>query len=222
MSVEIYWGSGSPYAWRVLLAAEAKGVPYVSHLLSFQAKEHKTPEFLKMNPRGAVPVLKDGDTVVTESLAIMHHIDQKAADPSLFGRTPAERTRVLEWSSRVVYDMEDAVWNFARPLLAAKPADDLAQKVAEARPKLEDVLGQLEAALASRPYLAGEALSAADLAAYPFLMFALRAAGKEAAKPLDLGLLPLAARYPRLAAWQGRIEALPGYDRTYPPHWRAM
>lgn len=39
------------------------------------------------------------------------------------------------------------------------------------------------------------------------------------AKPLDLGLL-LDARYPRLAAWMQRIEQLPGYERTYVPHWR--
>ncbi|MGE0718557.1 MAG: glutathione S-transferase family protein [Alphaproteobacteria bacterium] len=220
MSIQIYWGSGSPYAWRVLLAAEAKGVPYESHLLSFQAKEHKAPDFLKMNPRGSVPVLKDGDTIVTESLAIMHHIDQAAGGPALFGRTPAERTRVLEWSSRIIYDLEDAVTAFARPLFASTPAPDLAQKVSDALPKLETVLAQLETQLAATPWLAGDAMTAADLCAFPFVMTIPRAAGKDAAKPLGLTIVPLSGRYPKLAAWQARIEALPGYDRTYPPHWR--
>jgi glutathione S-transferase len=38
--------------------------------------------------------------------------------------------------------------------------------------------------------------------------------------PLELGVLPLASTYPALAAWMARMEALPGYQRTYPPHWR--
>ena len=89
MSVEIFWGSGSPYAWRVLLAAEARKVPYESRLLSFSAKEHKAPTFLAVNPRGKVPALRDREQVVTESLAIMHHLDGLGSGPALFGATPA-------------------------------------------------------------------------------------------------------------------------------------
>lgn len=48
------------------------------------------------------------------------------------------------------------------------------------------------------------------------------AAAKDVARPLELGLYPFEERYPALAAWCGRIEELPGYDRTYPPHWRAQ
>jgi glutathione S-transferase len=48
----------------------------------------------------------------------------------------------------------------------------------------------------------------------------LRAAGKEAARPLDLGLIPLAKTFPNIARWVQRVEQLPNYERTYPPHWR--
>src|SRR5258708_6510167 len=48
----------------------------------------------------------------------------------------------------------------------------------------------------------------------------LRAAGKDEGSQFDLGLLPLKDHYPRLAAWMEQIERLPGYERTYPPHWR--
>ena len=70
MALEFYWGSGSPYSWRVLLALEYKGVPYESHVLQFSKQEHKSPQMLRMNPRGRVPVLRDADFVVYESLAI--------------------------------------------------------------------------------------------------------------------------------------------------------
>ncbi|WP_374445190.1 glutathione S-transferase family protein [Stella sp.] len=221
MSVEIYWGSGSPYAWRVLLAAAARHVPYESRLLSFSAKEHKAPAFLAVNPRGKVPALKDGDRVVTESLAIMHHLDGLGSGPALFGASHAERTHILEWCSRIVSDLEEAVYGVARPLMFAKPDADTAGKVEAALPALHAELAGLETALAQGDWLAGgPAPSAADFAAFPFLKYVERAAGKEAARAIDLGVRPLAARYPRLAAWQARIEAMPGYERTYPPHWR--
>ena len=63
MALELWWGSGSPYSWRALLALEHKRLPYVSHLVQFSKQEHRSPQMLQMNPRGRVPVLKDGDYV---------------------------------------------------------------------------------------------------------------------------------------------------------------
>jgi glutathione S-transferase len=68
--------------------------------------------------------------------------------------------------------------------------------------------------------LVGAAITAADIAVFPFVQLLLRAASKEAAQPLNLGWLPLAQHYPNLARWTARIEELPNYQRTYPPHWR--
>jgi glutathione S-transferase len=56
MALEIFWGSGSPFSWRVLLGAEIKGLVYESRLLDFSKGHLKAPEFLQMNPRGRVPV----------------------------------------------------------------------------------------------------------------------------------------------------------------------
>ena len=59
--VEIYWISGSPFAWRVLLTAEVKGIPYEGKLLEASKGELKTPEFLAINPLGRVPTIRDGN-----------------------------------------------------------------------------------------------------------------------------------------------------------------
>ena len=77
MALTLYWGSGSPFSWRVLLALEHKRLPYESQLLHFDKQEHQSPQMLKMNPRGRVPVLKDGDYVVFESVAILYYLDVK-------------------------------------------------------------------------------------------------------------------------------------------------
>ena len=95
MALEIWWGSGSPYSWRALLALEYKQLSYESHLVQFAKQEHKAPALVKMNPRGRVPVLKDGDYVCFESLAILHYLDRKYPERPLFGRTAEEVTRVV-------------------------------------------------------------------------------------------------------------------------------
>ena len=90
MAIEVFWGSGSPFAWRVLLALEFKKLPYVPHLLQFSKQEHKSPQMLALNPRGRVPVLKDGDYVCFESLAILYYLDLKYPRPPL-KRVPSRR-----------------------------------------------------------------------------------------------------------------------------------
>jgi hypothetical protein len=90
MAIELYWGSGSPFAWRVMLTLEVKGLLYESKLLEFSKGDHKTPPILQLNPRGKVPTLKDGDFVVYESLAIMSYLDRKYPATPLFGTTAEE------------------------------------------------------------------------------------------------------------------------------------
>ena len=74
--------------------------------------------------------------------------------------------------------------------------------------------------LAGAHWLVGDKISAADIGVFPLVQLLVRAASKEAAQPLDLSLLPLAQTFPNVASWVRRIEALPNYQRTYPPHWK--
>ena len=99
----------------------------------------------------------------------------------------------------------------------------VAEKEAEIRAAATTVYAELvhvEAAVAKSPWLAGATISAADIVVYPWMQMLLRAAKREAAKPLNLKFLPFDVRYPHLAAWVKRIEVIPGYERTYPPHWQ--
>jgi glutathione S-transferase len=220
MAVEILWVSGSPFSWRVLLCAEVKAVDYQSHLLSLEKGEHKTPEYRKLNPRGRTPLLRDGDFVLTESVALMVYLDRIGSGPTLFGASPRESARVFEALSEISSDFERTAFAFAEPMLfgSATPGDPT--PLVKGAGKMRAELAHFETRLAAHDYLAGATLSAADLAAYTGVIFALRAAGKEIAKDLDLQLLPIETHYPHLAAWTKRIEALPGYAKVYPPHWK--
>ncbi len=220
MAIEIFYVSGSPYSWRVLLTAEAKGVPYTTKLLSLAKHEHRAPEFLKINPRGRTPLLKDGDFVVSESLAMMVYLDRLSATTPLFGTNPKEEAKVLEATSQVLFDFERAGLEFAQPVLFGSPTAGSAEPMKKAAEKLQGELKWIEERLVKAPYLVGAAMTAADICAFPLVMFLIRAAGKDFAKEIDLGILPVETHYPSISAWIKRFEALPYYDKVYPPHWR--
>jgi glutathione S-transferase len=202
----------------VLLALEVKGLPYQSRLLERSKGEHRTPEFLAMNPRGQVPVLHDGEVTVRESIAILAYLDRQYPEPPLFGRTGAEAAaiwqEVMEATSYI-----DRFDDFILPLYFGESAAKEAQ-VRAAIPGIEAELDRLERTLKARPWLAATTLSAADVTVYPMVRSLLRAAEKPDAARFEHSFLRLAEHRPAIVAWMGRIEALPGYDRTFPPHWR--
>ena len=115
--------------------------------------------------------------------------------------------------------LRDPVGAISRPLFRGK-AQEFADQVTKAAGTVRDELGLLEARASDGPWLAGEAISAADLVAYPVVMQLLRAVSRDDAAPLDLGLHPLSDVFPMLDGWCRRMETLPGYDNAYPPHWK--
>jgi glutathione S-transferase len=219
MPIDVYWGSGSPYAWRVLLALEHKRLAYTSHLLQFSKHEHKSPQMLAMNFRGRVPVLKDGDYVVFESVAILYYLDQKYPEPPLFGRTPEEAGVIMRVICEYQAYAEPHVMRIARSFFTP-PTPLRSDELAEAVQGVASEARSIEGRLAHSDWVVGETLSAADLVIYPGLKFLLRTLKKPAAADLSSRFLPLDVNYPALSRWAARMEALPGYEKTYPPHWR--
>ena len=218
MAIELFWVSGSPFSWRVQLALEVKGLPYQSRLLEMSKRAHRTPEFLAMNPRGQVPVLRDAEVVVHESIAILAYLDRRYPQEPLFGTSPAETAaiwqEVMEGALHV-----DGFDDFILPLYFGESAAKEKQ-VRDAIPKIDAELDRLDRTLTGRTWLAVSTLSAADITVYPMVRSLVRAAGKAEAARFEHGFLPISQRRPAVAAWMARIEALPRYDRTFPPHWR--
>jgi len=220
MAMDLYWASGSPFSWRVLLTLEIKRVPYEPHLIQFSKQENRSPAFLQMNPRAQVPLLRDGDAIVYESVAIMAYLERKHPDPPLFGRTPAETGLIWRFVCEELSYLDQPAEAYILPLYENR-AEEKAADVRAALPLIQKELARLEQALTGREWLVGDRISAADIAVYPMLKSLERAATKPQGVSFDLGVLPLRDRYPALGRWTARIEALPGYERTYPPHWRA-
>jgi glutathione S-transferase len=166
-----------------------------------------------------VPTLKDGDFVIYESLAIMSYLDRKYPDPPLFGETPEETGliwRVLAECESYLVSAGDKV---VRPIFFGKGLDKVAE-IEQAAQTFCHELRKIDEGLAASRWLVGDKISAADIGVFPLIQLLLRAASKDAAQPFNLDLLPLGQTFPNVARWVQQIEALPNYQRTYPPHWR--
>src|ERR1700691_6210008 len=199
MAVRFYYASGSPYAWRVWLALERKGIPYHRKTLSFSDGDLKTQEYGALNPRRRVPVLVDDDFVLTESGAIVEYIEDRWPNgPALFASEP--RKRAIQ--RRMVREADHYLADIGTRFPTA-PSEETANN-------LRQELALWEGA-ATGDYLTGD-LSAADLTVYPLMALFERIASRrpDFARSDFIG--------PRLSAWMDRLQALPIVQHTRPPH----
>jgi glutathione S-transferase len=213
MALTFYFGSGSPFAWKVWLTLEHKGIPYTAKRLSFDKDETRTPEFLKVNPRGKVPAIVDDGFALYESNAICEYLDEKYPEKALLPKDAKSRALVR----RLVGEADDSLYKpgsdlMAKVLYTAEAERDQKQ-IADAKAKLVEELAYW------RDYLKGDyfagALSLADFAVYPYMRMPLRLEERVPGQGLKRAELPA-----NLAAWMKRIEALPYFERTIPPHWK--
>jgi len=215
MALTLYYGSGSPYAWRAQFALEHKALPYELKVLSFSAGDTRKPEFVALNPRHQVPVLVDGDFVLWESNAIVEYVDEAypGRGAPLFPGDTKTRAIVRRFIEEVDNYYNKAIDPILDQAFWVKPEERDAAKLAGGRNKAVEELATFSKAMRG-DYLAGP-LSAADFTFYPLVAFLYRA---QKIKLPDLDADAMLT--PELRAWKSRIEALPYFDKTIPPHWK--
>jgi glutathione S-transferase len=211
MAIDLYWGAGSPYCWRVLLALEHKRLEYRSHPLKFDQQEHKAPQMLAMNPRGRLPVLRDGDYVVFESVAVLYYLDRKYPDPPIFGSSAEEGGVIMRviceyqaYAEPSVMKIVDTLIDRREPVLGA----GLAEAMSEAMHRAAGEARTIERRLAQSDWVVGENFSAADMVIYPDIRLLLRALAQPAAHELAARFLPVEVNYPALGRWLERVASM--------------
>jgi len=189
--------SGNCYKIRLFLSI--LGIGYTKVPVNLGAGEHRTPEFLALNPNGLVPVLTDGATTLYDSAAILSYLARKYADAAWFPIEPEPFAQVVRW---LAFEQNEVRYGLTRArALALKLSTQLTRTgtLEESLMLANLALEILERRLAETEWLAGTTHpTVADIACYPYTALCGDA---------DLSLDP----YPGIRRWIAAIEHRPGY-----------
>jgi glutathione S-transferase len=156
-----------PNSYRTRIFMAEKGIELPMVQLDYAKREHKSPDFLKLNSLGQVPVLVLGDgTVITESIAICRYLEALHPTPALFGADAAAKGKVEMWNRRMESEIFGTIGNvvlhtneFFKERLTQVPAFAEAQKQA-----IPEKWAWLDREMSDgRPFLAGDEFSTADI-----------------------------------------------------------
>jgi glutathione S-transferase len=185
--------SGNAYKVRILLALLR--VPHEVVLLDLAKREHKTPEFLRLNPRGEVPVIEDAGAVVWDSGACLVYLARKHGGERWLPTAPAPMAEVMQWLSLAASEIQFGLQYARRGLMQKRwTAGTLEQNHAIARVALTAI----EQRLKKNEWLALDRATIADVACFSYVESA-----PESGIPLDA--------YPNISAWLERCMALPDW-----------
>jgi glutathione S-transferase len=193
--MKLYFGevSGNSYKVRILLSLLK--APHEVVMIDMKNKGHKAPEFLKLNPRGEVPVLQDGGVVLWDSAAILAYIARKHGGEQWFPSEPGAMAQVLQWVALAGNEIQFGLQYARRGILHGRwTAGTLEQGQAMGRVALE----AMERKLKSNDWLALGHPTIADVACFPYIETA-----PESKVPLET--------YPGVIKWLERCRKLPGW-----------
>lgn len=191
--MKVYINERSGNAYKPLLLLSMLGIPYEAVAIDLARREQKRPEYLKINPRGQVPALEDGGTVIWDSTAILVYLARKYGGERWLPTDPEPMANVMQWlafaQNEIHYGLQfaRAIRHFGRP-----------GNFGECEAYGRNALAVLDKYLAHHSWLALERMTIADVACFPYVALAPDA-------DIDLGA------YPAVTRWIARIKAQPGY-----------
>ena len=204
--MKLYLNTLSPNVRRVRLTAAVLELQLEEKTLDFTKGEHKSPEYLALNPNGAVPTLVDGDLVLTESRAIMQYLACKKPESGLFPRDEQTRADITRWQfwDASHFSPQLGTLTFEKII---KPTFGMGEsdqgKIEEAISGFRRFGAVLDKCLEGKQYLVGNALTIADLTIACSLMYA-----KQTDAPLG--------EFANIASWFSRISNLAAWQKTNP------
>ena len=202
--MKLYYNPISPNVRRVRLAAAVLGIQLEEKLVDFSKGEHKSPDYLALNPNGAVPMLVDGDFVLTESRAIMQYLASKKPESGLLPRDEAARADVTRWQfwDAAHFSPQLGTLAFEKVIKVMMGMGEPDQgKIQEALSNFRRFAAVLNERLQGRSYVVGNTLTIADLTLASSLMYAAQTE-------------PPISEFPNVQAWFSRITALDGWIKT--------
>jgi glutathione S-transferase len=179
----------------VKIAHAEKNLSWEGIRVRLANREQKSPEFLKLNPYGKIPVLVEDGKVLFESCIINEYLDEKYPNPPLMPKDPYLRGRGRVLVDYALNYAHEPYWAL-RGEMRKPAAERNSTGIENSRNRLRELLVYLENALGEREYFLGE-LSLADIAIAPRFL-----------RAETYGALP-APSLPRLSAWLERLKQRP-------------
>jgi glutathione S-transferase len=161
MTLTIY-GQAASRTSRVLWLAKELGLQFEQVPLNQRAGDTRKPDYLKINPNGHIPAIRDGDLVLWESLAINQYLIRKHGGP-LAPKTDEDWGRFYMWSMWAMTEVEPQAGALFQHTTVLPEEKRNPQIAANAHEALKTPLGVLNNALSNQAYLLGDAFTVADL-----------------------------------------------------------
>ena len=195
------WGRiNSVNVKKALWAIEELKLPYERIDAGMAFGVNKTPEYLKMNPMGLVPVIDDDGFILWESHAIARYLAAKHGAGSLCPsdlQVRADADRWMDWASTFAAGLRNAFWGLIRT-----PADKRdAKAIDEALKRSEELARIFDGAMAGKDYVAGKAFTMGDIPVGCHMQIWLN--------------LPVSRpKLPHLEAWYARLQQRPAFKKV--------
>ena len=215
MALTFHYLSGSPFSWRVWLALEHKTLQYDLRVLRADAGDLKSPEYLSVNPHGKAPAIDLDGFSLYESNAIVEFLEERFPTQGrpLWPRDPEQRAIGRRMVSEADTCLYPPVRRCVAELMLRKSGLPDYASIEMASASIASALALYSRTLEG-PFLLGSEPTAADYALYPLSSMVLRLDRRHPAA----GFASLISS--PLKTWRSHVEALPFFDRTYPPHWK--
>ncbi len=200
MTIKLHCFGESGNAYKAALTLELSDLEWEPVFVDFFNGATRTPEFRALNPMGEVPVMQDGDLILSQSGVIQDYVSSKTG--KLGGRSADERREVLRW---MFFD-NHKISGIAGPLRFNMNFLSEAKRNADVNAflsaRLNSALKILNANLEGRDWLVGDQITIADIACCGYLFYE---------EPFGFDR----KAYPNIDAWLDRIAAQPGWKAPY-------
>jgi len=179
---------------------EECGLQYETIPLDMSKKEHKSEEYLKINPNGKVPTLIDGHYVIWESAAINYYLAQKYK-PELLGSTPEEKGHVEQWNIWSMVEFQPPMVDLLiQMVFVPEPRRDTAV-IEKSKVRIPEKLALLDQALEGKEYITGSQFLLSDL-------------NLASVAQIGLSLGFDYKSFPHLTKWLEKVKARPSFQKV--------
>ena len=200
MTIKLYCFGESGNAYKAALTMNVAGVDWEPVYVDFFNGETRTPEYRKLNVMGEVPVMVDGDLVLTQSGVIQDYLSSKTGQ--LGGKSAAERREVLRWMFFDNHKVSGVAGTLRFNMNFLPEPKRNTDVISFLSMRMHSALKIMDTHLEERDWLATDEATIADLAACGYLYYP---------EPFTFDR----TQYPHIDRWLDRIAALPGWKHPY-------